>query len=495
MPSLIEQFLPRKSLSFNLDHYKTLVLRGADVTSFLNGQLTNDVTLLQNGEFQLSARTDRTGKVLCHLIVIREDTNGMFLLIPAEYAQQFLDDIENFLISEDVEIQAMDVSQFSLHYNDKLDSLYAPADRSKIHFEIGKDKEIESTIKGDEILQSSLILNLPVKDVDYIVGELITETILNDIAVSHKKGCYLGQETIAKINSRRGPSHLSRFLLFSSDMLQDSFLVEGKKIFKQTRAICPNLIKGRLHRDFSTTNKTIKFDNGLEAQVLSFKLEAPKEPKSDPYLSAVKLFNSGAYDNALTIIEGELAKDSNLEDFLEIKGLILDKTGETEKAIKIMEKIIEINPKATMAFTNLSRFYLKLGSVEKAEDYKSKSMLSELGGETNNEDKAKAQETLRRQGMFLRVLEMDPEDTLANCGLGQIEFESGNYIKAIKYLKQVLEVDDNYSIAYKFLGQSYMNLQKIDEAKTIFEKGIKVASKKGDLMPAQDMQDHLNQLN
>ena len=90
--------------------------------------------------------------------------------------------------------------------------------------------------------------------------------------------------------------------------------------------------------------------------------------------------------------------------------------------------------------------------------------------------------------MFKQVLEIDEEDTLANFGLGSILVEKKQWSLAVPFLEKVLQVDPHYSVAYLALGKAYKGIGEIDKACNIWKEGILVAAKKGDLMPANQMQ-------
>ena len=96
--------------------------------------------------------------------------------------------------------------------------------------------------------------------------------------------------------------------------------------------------------------------------------------------------------------------------------------------------------------------------------------------------------------MFKQVLEIDLEDTLANYGMGSIEVERKNWKEAQDYLEKVIQVDSLYSVAYLALGKAYQGLGLKDQARQTWQKGIEIAARKGDLMPANQMQLELSNL-
>ena len=96
--------------------------------------------------------------------------------------------------------------------------------------------------------------------------------------------------------------------------------------------------------------------------------------------------------------------------------------------------------------------------------------------------------------MFMQVLEIDPEDLIANFGMGKALVESGRNEEAIKYLQKCLDVKKDYTVAYLQLGLAYKNSGNQAQAKEVFKSGIDCAIKLGDLMPKNEMQRHLEEL-
>lgn len=156
-----------------------------------------------------------------------------------------------------------------------------------------------------------------------------------------------------------------------------------------------------------------------------------------------------------------------------------------------------------MAHTNMSLYYMKIGEIEKAEDQKSKATIKQfqqLGEEADTkrrleeEEKRKKTEIEKREAMFREVLDIDPEDTLANYGLGEIEYLKENFEASISHLQKAIEHKKNYSVAWLALGKSFLASEQKDRARETFRKGIEIAGKNGDLMPANEMQRLLGSL-
>ncbi len=168
-----------------------------------------------------------------------------------------------------------------------------------------------------------------------------------------------------------------------------------------------------------------------------------------------------------------------------------------------MDHLTAVDPSSVLAHTNKSLFLMKMGKIEEAEEQKSLATIksfqkfgdeAKLKEQIQTEKKAQEAEWLKRENMFKQVLEIDEEDTLANYGLGSIAVERQDWQVAIKHLEKVIQADINYSVAYLALGKAYKGAGKKDLAEKTWKEGINIAAKKGDLMPANQMQFELQQL-
>jgi Tfp pilus assembly protein PilF len=70
-----------------------------------------------------------------------------------------------------------------------------------------------------------------------------------------------------------------------------------------------------------------------------------------------------------------------------------------------------------------------------------------------------------------------------------------NYLESEKYFRNAISADKKYSVAYLGLAKSLYQQQKNSELKSVLSEGIQVASKNGDLMPANEMQSLLTKIN
>jgi folate-binding protein YgfZ len=483
-------------------------LSGSDVFSFLDSQSTFNVKILNRDEFHLTSFLDPQGKLETFGWLIHAEDSFLFLVPPA-LSEQTRARLNKFLVSEDVEIEEKGIAQwtFLLGKNTGFQGEIFSEPASLVR---GKSRENpEIPIREVEVWRK--LNGYPAFDGSDFSRELVNNNRLFDLAVSMNKGCYPGQETVSKIATHRGAAYSSVLLETDSAIEVGPLLISGNKIgtaqdslLYQERFYTPV----SLLRDFRVEGMRINFENG--GKPVSGTVRYYPLLPGDPKLKATELYDDGLtafrHDN-LKVAEEKLTKaielDPGFSDAYEALGVMLGRQDRYPEAVTFMEKLTQVDPDSAMAHTNLSLFLMKMGKIEEAENHKSLATLKsfkKFGDEAKEKEasaqkaKAEAEEWARREKMFHEVLEIDPEDTLANYGLGSLSVEKGEWEKARGFLEQVIAVDPKYSVAYLALGKAYSGLGLKDKAKETFKNGIAVAAARGDLMPANQMQSELDRL-
>lgn len=485
---------------------------GPDAKKYLNSQITSNLNTLKAGEFHHSCVLDLAGKVISHFVLCLERNDKIQLVINPSQVEALISRLEKFHISEDLEI--IKTNQIAhLYVNQKpttacFSGNYFAADN---FITIG-DNDI-ATNSSEDFKAFSVLTGVPRWSIEIFEGELVNNTTLDELAVNYSKGCYPGQETVAKVDSRRGaafkPVLLSSKL--NSELKSGIIKVSDKKIGE---------IRSIIHTSSHTyawalLNRESRVDQNLltiEVDSLSLEVRVNYLPfiKLDHvsvaveyYDAAVEAFQENNNSLALELFQQAIKLHPTYEDAFESIGVLYGREGQYDKAIEMMEQLKQINPKCLMAYTNLSLYHMKIGNIETAEKYKSDATL--LNFETlGNEAQAKraqaelqakkALERDKREKMFLQVLEIDELDAMANNGMGEILLERAELDQAETYFNKAIEGDRKYSVAYLGLAKVLTKLGRTSELKETLNSGIKVASSNGDLMPANEMQSMLLKL-
>ncbi len=215
------------------------VVTGRDRAAFLQGMLSNDIKALQPGQGCPAAFLDAHGKVVSLLAVcVLEDR--ILLELPAGSTEKFLQTIDKFLISEKAYFEgADDVSAVLSVQGPGAEKILEGLAGAKFSAEPHSHQEV--TIAGQPVrvirsvwkalrvagaipvgAEAAEVLRveagIPAFGLDVDEDVILPETRLDQL-VSYTKGCYIGQETVARVIKYRG--HINRGL--------SGLVVEGER--------------------------------------------------------------------------------------------------------------------------------------------------------------------------------------------------------------------------------------------------------------------------
>jgi folate-binding Fe-S cluster repair protein YgfZ/Tfp pilus assembly protein PilF len=488
------------------DEWAVLRLDGEDTQRFLQGQTTNDLSGVVEQSGVMNARIDRSGKIQSIFYTLRT-ADCWYLVIDKSFADSLQNELNKFIIMDDVEL--------SVYATDVRFYVYPQKIQEKNYFEVslagvpgvitfGEQLEVHEELTISE----SGLLGFPIFGLNWTNEQLITDSFLHKEVISLTKGCFLGQEVVAKILNNRGsavhPALIEESFLEGSDVHN----AEGEKIGKVTCSLSSDFSIVAISRKYAVKNRklTVKTEKRLRETIPSylplFEKKSSKELSEELFEFASEVFRYDE-DDAARWFERAIEIDPENQDACESLGVCLGRMGLFERGIELMDKLLKLNPDSVMAHTNKSLFLMKLGKIEEAEEEKSLATVAgfkQLGAESrqkkNQEEQSKreSEELERKKDMFLQVLEIDNDDIIANFGLGEYSYKVRDYEKAIGYLEKTLTLDPKYSRAYLILGKSLIGANKKDQAIKIFNEGIEVATTKGELMPANEMQEQLSHL-
>jgi len=86
-----------------------------------------------------------------------------------------------------------------------------------------------------------------------------------------------------------------------------------------------------------------------------------------------------------------------------------------------------------------------------------------------------------------QLAESDPDDALTFFLLGRELMEVGRYEQAAQALERTVMLNNQYTAAFRFLGDCYRLGGDARQARATYEKGIAVAESTGDLQAGKEM--------
>ncbi len=244
-----------------------LALTGEDAVEFLNGQVTNELSDLEAGRGRYAAFLTHKGKMLGDLRVLAvpaEDGDGLDLLLDTERSalQALFDMIRRFKVGYRVELHKRTVERGLLsligprtaavagtdpgaaeHANDavEIDGIAALAIRTDVGLDLLCDAADTDALaaalraRGAAPVAEASAECLRVERGRPRYGVDLDDTVipqeagLNERAVSFTKGCYLGQETVARLFYKGKPNRHLRGLALSAPAAEGAELRLGER--------------------------------------------------------------------------------------------------------------------------------------------------------------------------------------------------------------------------------------------------------------------------
>jgi folate-binding protein YgfZ len=564
-----------------------ILARGRDAASFLHSQVTNEVDALAPGAGNFSARVNRQGQLVQSFSLHRlpddeSEIPAFLMLLERTQVDSLIEDFEHFLFSDDVALSniSADYDWFvmqgpkvpevtksaledsaaalsphgvrSLDGNGLLISRSLTGDigmlialsRSEAEksANLAERLEAKSAEAGLAILEepdlSRVIEVLRIEAGQVRVGPdtkgrkcILPETGLEQHAVSYTKGCYLGQEVIARIRTYGSLPYGLRGLIFETESGRDELsdrgpwleqlpapgenLVstdDGKTIGQIVSRTLSPLVGGPiafayLDKKHRTPGREVRFETNsgtvaARVTLLPF-YNAPDRDQRVAFLydKGVRTFAKGKEEAALEFLEDALRLDPGFADGYEAIGVILGRSERFHEAIDFFKRLEEIAPNVALVNTNLSLYFMKIGDKTSAEREAAKAMQKSLAeGSGSTESAAEIAEQMsekeradasRKKKMFAMVLEIDAEDPVALYGLGNAHATLEEWADAEAAYARASLADSSNSAVFLAHGKALEALERPGEAESVYRNGMEVASRKGDLMPLKEMENRV----
>jgi tRNA-modifying protein YgfZ len=204
-----------------LVHWSSVTLTGTDRQTFLNNFCTNDVRKLQPGEHCEAFLTNVKGKILGHVLVDAREKELLLITVPGQ-AAKIIEHLDRYVIREDVQLRDTTAERvyvliaggekagpgmthdawirWHLLHVPVCGLLEAtPATLQQIRDELKADGAVACGAAAFESLR--IESGTPLFSIDFDEENLPQEVGRDELAISFTKGCYLGQETVARIDA------------------------------------------------------------------------------------------------------------------------------------------------------------------------------------------------------------------------------------------------------------------------------------------------------
>lgn len=180
-------------------------VRGSDSVSYLQGQISQDVEQLAVGESSWSLILQPQGKVDAWFRITRSATDSFLLDVDEGFGELLLARLRRFLLRVDVEL---DLNTWDFHAHSAPvqagSPIVAPASWGSGFDVIGPDlpNPDEDSMSEQDYDERRIRAGVPAMGAELTSDTIPAEAGVVEMSVSFTKGCYTGQELVARMNSR-----------------------------------------------------------------------------------------------------------------------------------------------------------------------------------------------------------------------------------------------------------------------------------------------------
>ena len=210
-----------------------LCMSGIDVQSFLQGQLSNDIDGLEEGTVQLNAYCQHQGKIIA-LIWVMKQADDFYLSFASDLAEIVTKRLIMFKMMSDVTITDVSDELIQLGVVDQeFDGAYKLNNQQSVALvktldgvELDDANEWEAACIANDIPEVTLATS------EKFVPQLLNLDI-NEVGVNFSKGCYPGQEVVARLHYLgKSKRRMRQFECEGEVNVGDELIVTGSKSAK-----------------------------------------------------------------------------------------------------------------------------------------------------------------------------------------------------------------------------------------------------------------------
>ena len=218
---------------------------GPGAGEFLERMLSNEVQVLGEGESRQALLLKPKGRIIAPLRVVRESNEAFLLITEPELAEVVSGVLGRARFAAKCEISVAPLRGY-LHLADPGRGVRI-GDFGVDAWETWEEAELDAA-PADELERLRIEAGTPVWGKELDESVLPAEAGLEETHISFTKGCYPGQEPIARLHHRGHPNRLLRKLEVESASPGDEILLDDKVVGRVTSAV-PGKALGYVRRE------------------------------------------------------------------------------------------------------------------------------------------------------------------------------------------------------------------------------------------------------
>ena len=187
---------------FHLKNRSLLKVSGSDAETFLQGQLSNDISKLDALSVQLNAYCQHQGKILA-LFWVTKNEDSFLLSFPSDLLEVIKPRLQMFVIMSDVVIEDVTKEHIQIGSIDESNQ-EALVINDKLSLIITDKKDINQFNMEPIEHWNMACVDSSLPEIFSITSEKLVPQMLNldidEFGVNFSKGCYPGQEVVARLH-------------------------------------------------------------------------------------------------------------------------------------------------------------------------------------------------------------------------------------------------------------------------------------------------------
>lgn len=227
---------------FHLSDHTVLILCGRDSVSFAQSQFMNDVTLLGDGQWQWNGWLNAKGRVIALFALLRVDANTLWLVLPDMAASALAERLQRYVFRSKVRLTVADIAvtgQFdapqdaqgnTLAHSGEIIELDLSAEGGPRCWRLGPALAAADSSALTRWAAFDLqhgLPRLPASHTEQWTPQQLSLERLS--AFSIKKGCYPGQEIVARTHFLGQAKRATSLLQTPLPLALDTIVSDGQQ--------------------------------------------------------------------------------------------------------------------------------------------------------------------------------------------------------------------------------------------------------------------------
>lgn len=198
-----------QSITTQLPQYRLIEIAGVDAEKYLQGQLTCDVAKIEVGHQTLTCHCDPKGKMSALFRLYRHASEQFFAIMPSDLLPEALTQLKKYAVFSKVTFTELDTPIYGTTSGSFFAEICQKATACTISSELPRhlfwgDVAVETNAEPSvwDLLDIQHGIPLLYKANQFELIPQATNLQMLEQAISFTKGCYIGQETVARAKYR-----------------------------------------------------------------------------------------------------------------------------------------------------------------------------------------------------------------------------------------------------------------------------------------------------